>query len=64
MSYGTVPNPRARKNGGGMIFFIILAIGAFLLFNNRGGPGNNPTNVPDRGSYDPDDILGGGRRPV
>jgi hypothetical protein len=58
MSYGSAPNPRMRKSGGGMIFIIILAIGAFLLFNNRGGPGGNQPKAPDQGSYDPEDILG------
>lgn len=58
MSYGSVPQPRMRKSGGGMMFLIILAIGAFLFMNSLRGPGGNQQTAPEQGSYEPEDILG------
>ena len=43
MNYGFPETQQSRPRGGGgrIFFFIILAIGAFLLFSNRPGPVQN-----------------------
>ena len=73
MSYA--PPSRPRRGGGGMIFFVILAVIGYMIFSNRGRPAPNPAGGDDMagsrqverelptdryGSQKERDLLGGG----
>lgn len=45
MSYGSSPAP-GKKAGGGLIFLIIIGIGAYLLLSSRGPAGNQNNAGP------------------
>ena len=62
MSYGS-PKPGVRKAGGGMFLIVVLVIGAFLFFSNRGNDAQNGS--PERtnqSGYSPGDVLGSKNR--
>ena len=58
MSYGSSPAP-GKSKGGGLIFLIVIGIGIFLLFSNRGGT-EKPDSQTAPGDQDAtvDDVAG------
>ena len=55
MSFGIPDQPQKRRaaGGGGLVFLIVLALGAFFIFGNmRTGGGVNPGADPARGGGD------------
>ena len=58
MSYGLPPEPRKRRatGGGGLVFLIVLALGAFFIF--RGGFNGGQPPGQDGGALDPFEATG------